>query len=456
MPTVKCPVPTCDYQTDEKDAVIVAALITAHSVTHANATSKKVDKLKRPTISTSGTSEDWEYFKTRWDDYVRGTNISGGQVVIELLECCDEPLRKDLMRTYGSLTNKTQTEVLKAIKCLAIREENKMVARVSLHNMRQDHDEAIRLFAARLRGQATVCQFTMKCSHCQQEVNYKEEILRDALIRGIADNDIQFDILGDSNQNRTPEEIINFVEVKESGKTSAAGLMNSQGAEAANSSYKHRGKELKKNETCIYCGKNGHGKRASPNYWKKNCSAYGHTCTHCSKQHHFEILCRSKANDTISNEVTDSDDIQGAVFDTLCALTHSSGKGRKMLVLSHHIYNALSDTWIKCSSKQQPFIKVTAHVSADDYEALGHDTALTPRSAMVSGMADTGCQSCLAGTGFLQCLGLSKGDLIPVTMKMHAANSEGIKIFGAIIARFSAKTVSGETLHNKADYLHHR
>ena len=36
-------------------------------------------------------------------------------------------------------------------------------------------------------------------------------------------------------------------------------------------------------------------------------------------------------------------------------------------------------------------------------------------------------------------------DLIPVTMKMHAANSEGIKILGAIIARFSAKAVSGET-----------
>ena len=69
-------------------------------------------------------------------------------------------------------------------------------------------------------------------------------------------------------------------------------------------------------------------------------------------------------------------------YSTLCALTHSSGKGRKMLALSHHIYNALSDTWIKCSSKQQPFIKVTAHVSADDYAVLGHDTALTPRSAM--------------------------------------------------------------------------
>ena len=81
-----------------------------------------------------------------------------------------------------------------------------------------------------------------------------------------------------------------------------------------------------------------------------------------------------------------------------------------MLTLDHHIYNAWSDTWIKCASKQQPFIKVTAHVSADGYVVLGYDTELTPRSAMVSGMVDTGCQSCLAGTSFLQCLGLSKGD----------------------------------------------
>ena len=52
-------------------------------------------------------TENTSKFKTRWDDYVRGTNISGGQVVIELLECCNEPQGKDVMRTHGSLTNKT-------------------------------------------------------------------------------------------------------------------------------------------------------------------------------------------------------------------------------------------------------------------------------------------------------------------------------------------------------------
>ena len=119
-------------------------LLTAHSTIHSTAPNANVGKLKRPSVSASGTSEDWAYFKARWDDYVSGTNISGKQCIIELLECCDESLRKDLTRTYGALTDKTHAEVLKAIRTLAVREENKMVARVTLHIMSQDQDEAVR------------------------------------------------------------------------------------------------------------------------------------------------------------------------------------------------------------------------------------------------------------------------------------------------------------------------
>ena len=68
-----------------------------------------------------------------------------------------KPLRKDLTRAAGgTLTNKTEAEVLAAIKTLAVREENIMVARVHLHNMRQDREEGVRGFGARLRGQAGV------------------------------------------------------------------------------------------------------------------------------------------------------------------------------------------------------------------------------------------------------------------------------------------------------------
>ena len=48
-------------------------------------------------------------------------------------------------------------------------------------------------------------------------------------------------------------------------------------------------------------------------------------------------------------------------------------------------------------------------------------------------MANTGCQSCLAGIKVIY------RHLIPVTLKMHAANNKGITILGAITLRFAGK-----------------
>lgn len=110
--------------------------------------------------------------------------VTGKDLVIQLLECCDENLRKDLTRsTGGSLTNKPEEEVLSAIKTLAVREENTMVASVALYEMRQGRDEAIRSFGARIRGQAGVCKYNMDCPSCNNQVNYTDQILRDVLTR---------------------------------------------------------------------------------------------------------------------------------------------------------------------------------------------------------------------------------------------------------------------------------
>ena len=88
MPAVACPIPNCEYMTEDLDAVIVAALLTAHSTTHTQgpATAAKVDRVKRPTISAAGTSEDWEYFLSRWADYVSATKVTGRDKTLQLLE----------------------------------------------------------------------------------------------------------------------------------------------------------------------------------------------------------------------------------------------------------------------------------------------------------------------------------------------------------------------------------
>ena len=82
-----------------------------------------------------------------------------------------------------------------------------MVARVQLSDMKQDRDDAIRNFGARLRGQASVCKFTTACPSCNTAVNYTDNILRDILIKGLADNEIQLDLLGDKNQDMSQEEV---------------------------------------------------------------------------------------------------------------------------------------------------------------------------------------------------------------------------------------------------------
>ena len=120
-------------------------------------------------------SEEWAYFVSRWDEYRKGTRLVGEDVVTQ---CCDEELRKDLTRADGgSLTSKPENEVVSAIRMLAVRKENTMVARAALYSMWQDHDEAIRLFSARIKGQAGVCKYIMKCPSCSTDVNYTDTIL---------------------------------------------------------------------------------------------------------------------------------------------------------------------------------------------------------------------------------------------------------------------------------------
>ena len=168
MPKQRCPYLECEYETEDVKDEIAAVLLTIHSNdTQVQTTSQpatqataKVEKVRRPTISSAGSSEEWSYFPTRWKDYAKETKLKGKDMVIQLLECCEEQLREDFARNAGGLlTNKSVDEVMAAIKKLAVREENTMVTRAQLHNMHQDRDETICSFTARLRGQASSCKF---------------------------------------------------------------------------------------------------------------------------------------------------------------------------------------------------------------------------------------------------------------------------------------------------------
>ena len=71
-----------------------------------------------------------------------------------------------------------------------------------------------------LRGQASLCQYKSTCKEpdCTHVFDYSDEIIKDNLVRGIADPEIMYDLLGDSKTNRTLEETLSFIAQKEQGK----------------------------------------------------------------------------------------------------------------------------------------------------------------------------------------------------------------------------------------------
>ena len=81
------------------------------------------------------------------------------------------------------------------------------------------------------------------------------------------------------------------------------------------------------------------------------------------------------------------------------------------------------------------------------------DASLTS-TITVTALADTGCQSCLAGSNLLRQLGLTKSDLLPVKTKMRAASNDGINLLGAILLKISGPDAFGRLLiTNQMTYI---
>ena len=70
-------------------------------------------------------------------------------------------------------------------------------------------------------------------------------------------------------------------------------------------------------------------------------------------------------------------------------------------------------------------------IQKEDYENFGFHLSVLPNAVSVEAMADTGCQSCLAGFKLIEKLKLSGKDLIPVNMQMHSADNHDISILGS-------------------------
>ncbi len=91
---IQCPFNGCAYTIPEGTSPAMApVLLTTHALNH-RATKAKPVPVKRPEVSTEG----WMYFLQRWRSYVTSVQLDGADLPIQLLECCDGKLRRDVTR----------------------------------------------------------------------------------------------------------------------------------------------------------------------------------------------------------------------------------------------------------------------------------------------------------------------------------------------------------------------
>ena len=218
-PQKECPVDTCDYLTPAglpnydlvyRDMEMHTRYghqspappdrtgdqgtgITGHS---------RADKLPRPSLKDEATEADLIFFKDSWTRYKRSTGLTGQGVVDQLWACCSQELSRSVYDS-GVTSEATETALLHAMKKMAVRAQNNLVNVVNFLGMGQDNDEPGGSFAARLKGQASTCDFTIKCatSGCSSETSYMEKMVAHQLVRGLVDPTIQEEVLAHAASN---------------------------------------------------------------------------------------------------------------------------------------------------------------------------------------------------------------------------------------------------------------
>ena len=118
----------------------------------------------------------------------------------------------------------------------------------------------------------------------------------------MADPDIQKEVLALREQHKTSEDLIAFIEDRETGRRSQTSLSapanisrisqyrqnkNKSGGSATNVSNS----EI---DICSYCGERGHGSKSPRSVRQQRCPAFSKSCENCSKVGHITKMCRLK------------------------------------------------------------------------------------------------------------------------------------------------------------------
>ena len=145
--------------------------------------------------------------------------------------------------------------------------------RFMFNTAKQEPKESIDNFLIKLRKLASTCSYGA----------LHDEMLRDCIVVGVADNHIRSRLLREAD--------LTLQRAMDVCKTSERAALHQQLMEAGEvetthyvKNKKHAKGKSKATNKCIYCGLE---------HEKGKCAAYGKTCSKCGKQNHFAEVCKT-------------------------------------------------------------------------------------------------------------------------------------------------------------------
>ena len=398
----------------------------------------KPDKFPRPEINEGASDTEWQYFLASWETYKRATKLKGQGICDQLWHCPGEVLKKKIFDS-GIRPTDTEEAILKGIKRLCVRAHNNMVNVMALQDLYQESHETVSQFAARLNGSASICDFVVTCS-CSAKVSFSENIQMFQFVKGLKDTEIQERILADAaSKDINFNDVVKLSEAIEAGKHSSGALTRSIGL---NRLYTDKSSDQSR-KRCSYCGENWH----SGVNWRSNCKASNTLCHECGRKGHLAKVCKSKrSNKKKELNIVDTEPdtpkplIEGENASMGFFYSIESGKP----FLNHVGVNSFS-RWANVKIEDHPVVQITIKPEIQGYKELNWDIKLPRKVKELSSSAlvDTGAQMVVIGIDHVHKMGMCKSNLIPVKLRIKAANSGGLKLLGGVLVEIMGRSSTG-------------
>ena len=462
MPEYPCHVVDCEFKTPNVADALAAVQMNHHLLTEhpptptVQRTTSKAPPIERPNIEAGCNEETWQIFNQKWKLFRSGAQIEILHRATQLFNCCETSLQNNLMKENANIANLNETQLLAAIKNLAVIPVAVGIRRADLLAMSQDVGENARSFHARVRGKADICSYTAKCS-CTLDVNFTDVIVKDVLVAGLSDEDIRREVLGWSDLDTASiAQTIKFIEGKEMARDA---MVSGAAKVGAMSSFKKNNKsdnksdkktdekpdgrteeqkeaDLKKPAACPGCGQMFNLFKKMGRSGKLNKSAF-QKCRDCFVKEKESTDGKSSFSSVMlfgGIGISPTSRLKFPKYNKINQnLVHP---GASKVTLEHQIFEEY--LWRPVRNQNHPKMAVRMEFNSDDYENFGMSCPSAGSYDTVA-VTDTGAQVCLYPRRDLYKLNMSRTELFPVKRKIIAANRSPISIDGAMLIRFKGK-----------------